>query len=271
MHRFLFLAAALFLLASCSSTPKRPAVDGAGKKFDLDTVKKVVPYDEPKSKQGNPESYVVFGKRYFVMPSSQGYYEEGIASWYGSKFHGNHTSNGEIYDMYQLSAAHKSLPLPTYVEVTNLSNQRKLILRVNDRGPFHEGRIIDLSYAAALKLDIVRTGTAKVSVRALTSEKDLANNSAGASQQSSAWQDESHLSGRLFTQVGAYSVLKNAQNVQKALVAKQFKYVAIYADNKKNLYRLRLGPHRNTQEAEHVLAQLKQQGYPDAKTVVLEK
>lgn len=278
--------AALFALLVLSACATKPQKDGAGKQFDVGSVKPVSPYDEPKSKQGNPESYVVWGKRYFVMPSAEGYYEEGIASWYGSKFHGNNTSNGEVYDMYQLSAAHKSLPLPTYVEVINLSNQRKIILRVNDRGPFHGKRIIDLSYAAALKLDMVRTGTANVSVRAITAKpkpsesigqlKPHTGNSVLPAPtlppvEAAKWRDESHLQGRLFTQVGAYSLKQNAEKVQRELIAKQFKYVSIYPDPEKSLYRLRLGPHRNTQEAEHVLSQLKAQGYPSAQMVVLKK
>lgn len=260
----------IFILTACAAN--KPKQDAPGKKFNLNKVKAVKPYDEPKSKQGNRDSYVVWGKRYYVMPSAKGYYEEGMASWYGSKFHGNKTSNGEIYDMYQLSAAHKSLPLPTYVEVTNLRNQRKIILRVNDRGPFHGDRIIDLSYAAALKLDIVRTGTAKVSVRAITSNAEVkTDKQASQIQAGKNWQDQSHLQGRLFTQVGAFGVLENAKNLRGDLVAKQFKYVVIQTDQEKKLYRLRLGPHRNTQEAEHVLSQLKEQGFTEAKTVVLDR
>lgn len=250
------------LLIACGTAPQK---DGAGGQFDLSRVKPVVPTNEPKSKGGNPESYVVFGKRYFVMPSAQGYVEEGIASWYGSKFHGNKTSNGEVYDMYQFTAAHKSLPLPTFVEVTNLANNRKIILRVNDRGPFHENRIIDLSYAAALKLDIVKNGTGRVRVRAITDPKQA---SASAAPK---WQDQTHLDGRLFTQVGAFSQLSNAQTLQSELIAKQFKYVNIYPDKTLGIYRLRLGPHANTATADHVLQQLKQQGFSEAKTIVLDK
>jgi rare lipoprotein A len=127
----------------------------------------VTPRPEAKSRYGNMPSYVVFGERYTVMETSAGYEEQGIASWYGEPFHGRRTSSGEIYDMHKLSAAHKSLPLPTYVEVTNLENGRQIVVRVNDRGPFHDGRVIDLSYAAARKLDIVGPGTAEVRVRAL--------------------------------------------------------------------------------------------------------
>ena len=130
-------------------------------------VKEVIPKREKYSKYGNPETYNVFGKRYKTLKTHVGYVEEGIASWYGKKFHGRLTSTREVYDMYELSAAHKSLPIPCYVKVTNLSNGKSLIVRVNDRGPFKKGRIIDLSYAAAKKLDIIEKGTAMVFVEAI--------------------------------------------------------------------------------------------------------
>ena len=125
------------------------------------------PRAEPLSKYGNPESYVVFGTRYYTLKSARGFVEQGIASWYGNPFHGRRTSSGEIYDMYKMTAAHKQLPLPTHVAVRNLENGRTTVLRVNDRGPFHDNRVIDLSYAAALKLGVVDKGTAFVEVRAL--------------------------------------------------------------------------------------------------------
>ena len=115
----------------------------------------------------NKSPYTQFGKTYYVLNSSQGFRETGIASWYGSKFHGRRTSNGDVYNMYAMTAAHKTLPIPTYVRVTNQENRRSVIVRVNDRGPFHESRIIDLSYVAALKLGFAANGTAKVSVEAL--------------------------------------------------------------------------------------------------------
>lgn len=126
-----------------------------------------VPKDEPKSRGGNAKSYEVLDRTYFVLQSSEGYKERGGASWYGAKFHGHKTSNGETYDMFGMSAAHKTLPLPTYVRVTHLGNGRSVVVRVNDRGPFHSKRIIDLSYTAAAKLDMLRSGSAKVEVEAI--------------------------------------------------------------------------------------------------------
>ncbi len=134
---------------------------------DVSNVVDAVPRVEPPSRYGNPESYVVFGKRYHVKKSSIGHVEQGVASWYGTKFHGKRTSSGEPYDMLAMTAAHKSLPLPTYAEVTNLKNGRKIIVKINDRGPFKNNRIIDLSYAAAIKLGITRAGTGLVEVRAI--------------------------------------------------------------------------------------------------------
>jgi rare lipoprotein A len=123
--------------------------------------------DEPRSRYGNRSPYTVLGRSYRVMDSTEGFVEQGLASFYGNKFHGRRTSNLEVYDMYAFTAAHKTLPLPSFAKVTSLENGRSVIVRVNDRGPFHEGRVIDLSWAAAVKLDMHRAGTARVEVRAL--------------------------------------------------------------------------------------------------------
>lgn len=134
-------------------------------------VPDAVPQPEPRSRRGNARTYEVFGETHHVMQSSQGYRETGIASWYGQKFHGHETSNGEIYDMYAMSAAHRNLPIPTYVRVTNLDNQKQVVVRINDRGPFvGEERIIDLSYAAAYRLGMLSQGTAQVRVESLPPE-----------------------------------------------------------------------------------------------------
>ncbi|MBA3486750.1 MAG: septal ring lytic transglycosylase RlpA family protein [Lysobacter sp.] len=127
---------------------------------------------EPRSKVGNRASYSVLGKQYHLLDRPEGYAEQGLASYYGSKFHGRRTSNLEVYDMNAFTAAHKTLPLPSFARVTNLENGKSVVVRVNDRGPFHDGRIVDLSYAAAVKLGITRRGTGKVEVRALTPGSD---------------------------------------------------------------------------------------------------
>jgi len=162
------------LLAACGGVPEkqgRYAVkqDSAPETIpDVANISNAVPKHEPLSKYGNPAHYDVFGVRYYTLTTSRGYSEKGQASWYGTKFHGRRTSSGEPYDMYAMTAAHKTLPLPSYVEVTNLDNGKKIIVRVNDRGPFHEDRVIDLSYSAATKLDIVAKGTGSVALRAVS-------------------------------------------------------------------------------------------------------
>lgn len=134
---------------------------------DVSAVADAEPRVEPRSRGGNRPSYEVWGKTYHVMPDEVGYSNEGVASWYGEKFHGYSTANGEIYDMYLMTAAHRSLPLPSFVRVTNVDNGHSAIVRVNDRGPFHGNREIDLSYAAAARLDILRKGTGRVRVEAI--------------------------------------------------------------------------------------------------------
>lgn len=137
--------------------------------------KKIVPKNDPLSRYGNPDSYRVDGKTYHVMTSATGYRVRGLASWYGTKFHSQKTSSGEKYDMYALTAAHKTLPLPTYVRVKNLSNGRTAILKVNDRGPFHKGRVLDLSYGSAVKLGLFPRGTAMVEIEALATRNHVAH------------------------------------------------------------------------------------------------
>jgi rare lipoprotein A len=154
----------------------RPGVADSGPPVppDISGLKEPEPQDEPRARYGNRTPYTVLGRSYHVMPSARGYRERGIASWYGEKFHGRATSSLEPYDMYSFTAAHKTLPLPTYARVTNLDNGRSVVVRVNDRGPFHAGRIIDLSYAAAIKLGIHIRGTGNVEVQALVGDGERA-------------------------------------------------------------------------------------------------
>jgi rare lipoprotein A len=161
-------------LAGCASQPTYQITDKDGAPssdllsgIQIHTIANATPAQEAASDKGNPEFYVTNDKRYIVLPSAEGYHEIGIASWYGTRFHSLKTSNGEPYDMLAMTAAHKTLPLPTYVKVTNLENGKSVVVRVNDRGPFKPGRIIDLSYTAAVKLGMTAKGTAKVEVEAL--------------------------------------------------------------------------------------------------------
>jgi len=173
----LALLVAAATLAACSSKPSRPIPpsgpdpdgypDASVVPMSAHSMPDAVPAVEPRSRYGNPKTYEVMGERYFVLDSAAGYKEDGRASWYGTKFHGKRTSSGEPYDMYLMTAAHKTLPLPTYVRVTRKSNGHSVIVKVNDRGPFHTGRIIDLSYAAASRLDLLQAGSAEVTVEAI--------------------------------------------------------------------------------------------------------
>jgi rare lipoprotein A len=147
-------------IPSGSAVPQAPP--------DVFSIPDAVPRTEPRGTRGNPPFYEVFGKRYYVLASSEGFVERGTASWYGPGFHSAATSLGERYDMYAMTAAHKTLPIPAYAEVTNLKNGRKVVVRINDRGPFVGDRIIDLSYTAAAKLDMLLAGTAPVEVRVIT-------------------------------------------------------------------------------------------------------
>jgi rare lipoprotein A len=161
---FCFIVLGILLGNGCSHTLK----DGPPRYYvDENKVPNAVPKIEPLSKNGNMSHYKVFGKQYNVMASSRNYEEQGIASWYGTKFNSHYTSNGERYNMLAMTAAHKTLPLPTYVQVTNLANGRQIIVKVNDRGPFEANRLIDLSYVAAKKLGMMGHGTARVNVKAI--------------------------------------------------------------------------------------------------------
>ena len=159
--RSIAMSLVCFIIVSCTSTPRHggPIIVQPGD---------AIPKKEAYTKGANPNSYVVRGKKYHVKKTHTGYKEQGTASWYGKQFHGKKTANAEKYDMYKMTAAHKSLPIPSYVKVTNLENHKTIIVRVNDRGPFHSNRIIDLSYAAAQKLGMHQKGTAKVEVEAIT-------------------------------------------------------------------------------------------------------
>ncbi len=184
-----------------------------------DQIAHTTPRKEPLSAHGNKSPYTVNGKQYRVLASASDYQEEGIASWYGAKFHGHSTSNGEMFDMNKISAAHKTLPLPTWVRVTNLDNGKSIDVRVNDRGPFHAGRIIDLSYAAAVKLDYHDKGTARVRVESIMG-------------------DELDTSS-YFVQVGAFSKKESAVAVKQSLSEQVSDKVGVYKDE---FYRVRIGP-----------------------------
>lgn len=181
---------------------------------DVSFVPDAIPVALPYSRGGNRSSYEVWGKRYAVMNTHLGYREEGTASWYGLKFHGHQTANGEVYDIYKMSAAHKSLPIPSFARVTNLDNGKQVIVRVNDRGPFHGDRLIDLSYAAASRLDMLAKGTGRVRVEAIDARMAIVPE---APVQSANSQIASVDTGSKFLQVAAFGNQTNALNTQLRL------------------------------------------------------
>jgi rare lipoprotein A len=230
------------------------------------SIPDAIPKDEPKSKYGNPESYIVFGKRYHTLADGRDYRARGIASWYGSKFHGQRTSSGEPYDMYAMTAAHKTLPLPSYARVTNLKNNHSIVVKVNDRGPFHENRLIDLSYTAAWKLGIIGEGTGLVEVTALQ---------AGSPPQPATRAAKSKVKKRsglpsLFLQVGAFGDSQNAQRLKTRLEEQLQTRVLIQDDSapSKRVYRVQVGPIASVELVDHLSQQLNQLGIENTHVVI---
>ena len=262
--RTVFILLNCFLLFSCGRLDKviTPEDSAPKSKIDVTTIPNAVPKNEPKSRYGNPSSYVVFDKRYYVMDSSKGYVEKGIASWYGTKFHGRRTSSGETYDMYAMTAAHKTLPLPTYVRVTNLNNKKFVILKVNDRGPFHENRIIDLSYTAAIKLDIIKNGTGLVEVRAIepgTSMNNIQSDNNKTFSESTAF----------YIQVGTFSKLENAEILKQKLNSFGNNLIKISSVivSGNTLFRVRIGPFNDTKISDSIVSKLSSFGIFDYRIV----
>jgi len=249
MKRLIYpVVIALLLLAGCAGEDKKKSDLGDGpssRKMSPSDVHDAVPQNEPLARYGNHSPYTVLGKTYTVLPSSKGYHERGIASWYGSKFHGRRTSSGELYDMHLATAAHKRLPLPTYAEVTNLDNGRKMIVKINDRGPFHEDRIIDLSYAAAIKLGVDQTGTARIDVRAI----DVKN----------AKSSSAKVADGTFLQVGAFSKRNTAEDLAGKMVAAQLKPVSV--QKSRGLYKVWIGPYASQAEIEASRRRVVELGY----------
>ncbi len=242
------------LLAACGSSPA-PETAGSNSRYsikqdrapsrqvDLASIPDVVPEPVNRTRAGNVSPYTVLGKTYTVMPTEEGYSERGVASWYGEKFHGHQTSNGEIFDMYKVSAAHKSLPIPSYLQVTNLENNRSIVVRVNDRGPFHGDRIIDLSYAAALKLGYADRGTARVQLDAIVVNSDVGSRTLAANSQSNTVRAPAI--GSKFLQVGAFSSLESARQLSRELNSITNRPVVIRSVNSRDngvLHRVRIGP-----------------------------
>jgi len=307
IRHFQIAAIALPLLISgCGTLPKDTSFfsqqDSApAHPVDVSNVANAIPRVEPHSRYGNPKSYVVFGQRYYVKKSSLNHIERGVASWYGTKFHGRRTSSGEPYDMLAMTAAHKSLPLPTYAEVTNLENGRQIIVKINDRGPFKNNRIIDLSYAAAIKLGIAKAGTGLVEVRTI----DPSTSRRGTSEQSAADQNPptpiplamaAHTpvvaannsiapqadklkripAGQavdIYLQVGAFGRRMNAENLKiriRDIEMLPVSKINVTQGTKANstIFRVRIGPINNVPEADQLIKRLAQLGIENPHVII---
>jgi peptidoglycan lytic transglycosylase len=268
------MAAVAWLMSACAQFPTQD--HGPTRPVDVSQVPDAVPRYEPKSAYGNPSSYTVNGETYHVLPNCTDYHERGIASWYGTKFHGGRTSDGETYDMYAMTAASKELPLPCYVRVTNLENGKSVIVKVNDRGPFVENRVIDLSYAAASRIGMLGTGTALVDVAAVTPGEPLPTTGPGSSLPvPSGAPPASAASGsiskpQIFVQVGAFANSSNAERVLQRLRAAAVKPVFIFTESQQGItfYKVRIGPVQDVTQVDTLTGQLRSLGFPDAQVVI---
>lgn len=267
---FTFVILLTIFLNSCSHTSKQ---DGPPRyDVDVSNIPNAVPRQEAMAKYGNYKSYIVFGKRYYTLKNSHNYNEVGTASWYGSKFHSRKTSSGERYDMLAMTAAHKTLPLPTYVEVTNLANQRRIIVKVNDRGPFESSRIIDLSYVAAKKLGMLGRGTANVRVRAINPNTNNQREPFFADSKStfervypafnpSREQTAGEQTKPLYLQVGAFRNKQYAVKLKDRVSLVSSAPVSIISPSRKQgLYKVKVGPFRDVASLTKTTNQLKSLG-----------
>ncbi|HEU4665336.1 MAG TPA: septal ring lytic transglycosylase RlpA family protein [Dokdonella sp.] len=264
----------------------RNADDGpSAPPIDVSAIPEPVPKAEPRSRYGNKPSYSVLGRTYRVLPDSRGYVERGIASWYGNKFHGYMTSSFEPYDMYAFTAAHKTLPLPSYARVTNLDNGKSVVVRINDRGPFHEDRIIDLSYAAAVKIGVWPKGTGRVEVRALDPDHpdalppsrvaqavppiDRRGRAAGADRATTSAAPASSPrpsalkpSPRIYLQLASFGELANAERALENAKRAGLDQVGIesVAVAGRTVHRLRIGPLADADAADALTARIERLG-----------
>lgn len=298
MRSGLFLSAVLLLLAGCAHDrarrPVQSSVHGAtaprsenrdnirlqqsqryaekndsspdGDAATLEQVARLhepVPRHEPLSRYGNGPDYSVLGHHYHVLSSARGYHKRGIASWYGRKFHGHLTSSLEPYDMYKFSAAHKTLPLPSYVRVTNLDNGKSVIVRVNDRGPFHDNRLIDLSWAAAVRLGIWKKGTGRVDVRAIDPDHP------GELPAAAAVTTEGRTT-RLYLQVGAYADAANARRMLSRLrgIGVAGARIEVSRAGGKELSRVQIGPLQNVADMDRVSRMLQRHAIQSARVEI---
>jgi rare lipoprotein A len=276
------------LLAGCNTTPehtpgktdsvsesdsdriqkgryKQEKDHGPTEDVDLSHIPDAVPRREVRTIAGNKNPYTILGKTYRLIEDESSYKERGYASWYGKKFNGFKTSNGEIYDMYAMTAAHKTLPIPSYVRVTNLTNGKTVVVRVNDRGPFHEGRIIDLSYAAAQRIGIHKAGTGLVEVEIV-----LPNDQPAIPRRTETPTTlvETALPPNTFLQLAAFMKLDSAKEYSAAIATQLAQIPVIHSETSpKEIHRVRLGPFNTAQELQNARDQLAKINLLDAHVV----
>jgi rare lipoprotein A len=272
--RFHIIVLLTLVLSACSTSVKSPKIDSSqdgrpARSVDVNKIPNAKPAPVVRTRAGNAPQYTVLGKTYRVLPSSDGYSRRGEASWYGTKFHGRRTANGEVYNMFAMTAAHPTLPIPSYVRVTHVANGRSIIVRINDRGPFHGNRIIDLSYAAAKKLGIIATGFATVDVVDVTPTEN--NNFASSSEtydvvelnqapsliisNSDSLQD----SKEIYLQLGAFQQYQGAESLRNKVSAVLPHAVNVIAGRDK-LHRVFVGPLSNPQQVASTQNLLRQKG-----------
>lgn len=272
-------------LAACGTVPRGGGYyldDGpdAAPAVDVSKIPDAIPKHEPRAAYGN-NAYTALGTRYTPMTDARGYRERGVASWYGKKFHGRPTSSREPYDMYAMTAAHKTLPLPSYVRVRNLQNGRAVVVRVNDRGPFLHDRVIDLSYAAAHKLGIAGTGTGLVEVEAVEPGETVPATArtqpatppprhSGLEIIPTATADARPPLPKIFLQVGAFTRAENAESLRTRLAQTTPKPIFVQppVSAATPLYRVRIGPLANVEEGDRLGEQLRGLGHTSAHIVV---
>jgi rare lipoprotein A len=258
----------ILLLAGCATTPvKQPIKDGPlNYEVDVSNIPDASPKAEPRSRYGNPANYQVNGRSYRTLSSSKNYQERGIASWYGTKFHGQYTSSREPYNMLAMTAAHRTLPLPTYVKVTNLQNGNQVVVKVNDRGPFEANRLIDLSYAAAKKLGITQRGTGLVEVVAIDPIKPET-----AGQYATEEVSQTKLGHpTLYMQIGSFSQQNNAEQLANRVRLLTTKAVRIKTSQhaKKPFYQVQIGPLTDVTESDVLHQKLRSEKLATPMTII---
>ncbi len=251
------LIALTMVLNACSNTEVSIEQKDGGPVDDIDLshVTNALPKEESWARYGNHSPYYILGGTYHVLDSNENFEQEGIASWYGTKFHGALTSTREPYDMYGMTAAHKTLPLPSYVQVTNLENQKQIIVKVNDRGPFVDDRIIDLSYAAAHKIDMHTKGTARVHIKVLPPFLSKPNEAAPEQNYRYIRGEYDYPDDKInYLQIGVFSNEETAKALQLSLVSHVHNSVLIIHEQNGGspLYKVRIGPLKNFEELESI-------------------